>query len=65
MGQTFLLFAMPLIFTAAAKVVVPAVRPLGHGVLLLGVFLHGVFFHGVFSPRVCCPGVGCPGPVRA
>jgi hypothetical protein len=50
MGQTFPLFAMPLIFTAAAKVAVPAVRPLGHGVLL----------HGVF-----CPGVCCPGPVRA
>jgi len=42
MGQTFLLFAMPLVFTAAAKVAVPAVRPLGHGVL----------FHGVFCPGV-------------
>ncbi len=50
MGQTFLLFAMSLIFTAAAKVAVPAVRPLGHGVLL----------HGVFDPGVCCPA-----PVRA
>jgi hypothetical protein len=50
MGQTFLLFAMPLVFTAAAKVAVPAVRPPGYGVL----------FHGVF-----CPGVFCPGPVRA
>jgi hypothetical protein len=50
MGQTFLLFGTPLIFTAAAKMAVPAVRPLGHGVLL----------HDVF-----CPGVCCPAPVRA
>jgi hypothetical protein len=50
MGQTFLLFAVPLIFTAAAKMAVPTVRPLGHGVLLDSVF---------------CPGVCCPAPVRA
>jgi hypothetical protein len=51
MGQTFLLFAMPLVFTAAAKVAVPAVRPLGHGVLFHGVFCH-VFSVPVFSAPV-------------
>jgi hypothetical protein len=55
MGQTFLLFAMPLVLTAAAKVVVLAIRPLGHGVLL-----RRVFRTVVFRTRVCCPG-----PVRA
>ena len=44
MGQTFLVFAMPLVFTTAAKVAVPAVRPPGHGVL----------FHG-FLPRCFLP----------
>jgi hypothetical protein len=50
MGQTFLWFAMPLVIAAAAKVTVPAIRPLGHGALL----------HGPF-----CTGICSTGPVRA
>ena len=34
MGQTFFRFAMTFVFTAAAKAVVPAICPLGPGVLL-------------------------------
>lgn len=35
MGQTFLWCASPLVFTAAARMAAPAIRPLGHGDLLL------------------------------
>lgn len=50
MGQTFLLFAMPLALTPAAKAAVPAIRPLSQGALPNGVF---------------CTGVCRPDPVRA
>jgi hypothetical protein len=53
MGQTFPLFAMPLVLTAAAAVAVPAIRPLGHGALL-----HGAFLHDVFPPRCLLPRSG-------
>jgi hypothetical protein len=45
MGQTFLWFAMPLAFTIAAKVAVPAIRPLGHSALPRGVFCTGCLRH--------------------
>ena len=51
MGQTFLLLALPLVLIIAAKVAVPAIRPLGHGVLL-----HGVFSTGISRTGVCRPG---------
>lgn len=46
MGQTFLWFAMPLVFTADAKVAVLAIRPLGQRALLRRVFCTGAFRTG-------------------
>ena len=51
MGQTFPLLAMPLAFTAAAEVAVPAIRPLGHGALPHRALLHGVFPFRCLLPR--------------
>jgi hypothetical protein len=65
MGQTFLLCATPLVFTAASKVVVSAIRPLGHGALLHRVSWTPVSWTRVSRAGVCCTGVCCTGPVRA
>lgn len=51
MGQTFPLSAMPLTLTVAAKVAVPAIRPLGHGALPPRALLHGVFPFRCLLPR--------------
>jgi hypothetical protein len=75
MGQTFLLCATPLVFTAASKVVVSAtaaskvvvsaIRPLGHGALLHRVSWTPVSWTRVSRAGVRCAGVCCTGPVRA